>query len=306
MNKYNKFDRWKNINFTDPHSYNADNFIFLVHTIDLPDNILSQIHVLNIGKIVGFKNFSKSQNINLNIEPWKISEKRLISCSLISSSNECQTYTPYGFILKCPIENILCISTSDMGIPYLLPDEVINKYKNIPLFEPSVLISSKSWNYNEVVVQGTTEFGKVEIAGIFVNNNNFSMESESFSQKVIQQAEKLSNLLNVPLIKLQKKKRVIEDKSIEVFEEDLIGVVIISFAKNGKKYSLFCGKDEIELQSSSDQIMHLMNKEDFIIFMNEISKLKAEDLIKYKNIIEELPIIFEKQNSKSNDDSLKK
>lgn len=305
-------DKWGNIrhfSFSSANNYNPNDFRFLVHAIDLPDNLLSDFHLsVVMGSYGG--NYDHAQKINLALTPEKIAEKELISCSLVAKSGDfeaLETYKPFGFIIKCPIENIIFASNSDLGILYTHPDEVMKQYKNkiIPPLEHSLNPST----YNEILVNGNTIYGKVEIDGIFVNLRSFSMNDDNYAMRVIDEAKKLERRLGVPLVCFPRKKYVIADKPIEVIYDSYPGeepfLKEITFNKDGKKFRLWVGHDNTpELQSSINSMMCFMNsREDFMLFISELQKLPQDELLKHADLISQLPQIFERQQSILEDSS---
>ncbi len=339
-------DKWQNIRhfkFSSVKNYNPNNFVFLVHAIDLPAEILSTYHLSILLKDYG-DNYNSSQRIDLALDPQRIAEKELLSCTLVAKKGDKETlttYKPFGFIIKCPVENVVMVSRSDLGTLYTHPDEVRQKYKDVvfPSFEDIALVDEydsetlyarlskelqdykdnkiatfdekiflDDGGWNEILVDGTTIYGKVEIEGIFVNLGHFSMNDASYAQAVIDEAKKLERRLGVSLVYLPKKEYSFEDRPIEVIynsypEEDSF-LEEISFTKNGKKYRLYVGDSDTPiLQSSTNGMMKPMSGEDFALFSSEINKLSSEELLKHADLISQLPQIFESQQSNAKDAS---
>lgn len=308
-------DKWKNIrhfNFSRANNYNPNDFRFLVHAIDLPNSILSDFHLSELLNNYG-GNYSSSQKINLALTPEKIAEKELISCSLVAKSENAETletYKPFGFIIKCPIENIIFAGNSDsgnsdLGVLYTHPDEVKKKFEDkiiLPL--ENCLFNSSSWN--EILVDGATIYGKAEIDGIFVNLGHFSMNDDDYAKRVIEEAKKLGHNLGVPLVYFPRRKYIIEDKPIEIIYDSYPGeepfLKEISFNKNGKKFRLYVGHSNTPvLQSSTNEMMKPMIREDFILFMDEIQKLSRNELLTHADLIRQLPQIFKSQQLTAED-----
>lgn len=296
-------DKWGNIrnfNFSNSNDYNPKDYRFLVHAIDLPNNLLRDFHLNSLLKNYE-GTFDSSIKIDLAITPEKIAEKELISCSVVAKIGEfeaLETYKPFGFIIKCPIENIIFASSSDLGIVYTHPSKVKQKYKDEII--PSLDCLLNSCTYNEVLVEGSTIYGKVEINGIFVNLRYFDMNDDRYAQQVIEQAKKLEHNLGVPLIFFPRRKYIIEDKSVEIIYDSYPGeepfLKEISFNKNGKRFRLYVGHSNTPLlQSSTDEMMKPMSREDFTLFIREIQKLSSNELLAHADLIRQLPQIFERQ-----------
>lgn len=240
------------------------------------------------------------------MNPERIAEKELISCSLVAKSDDfelLETYKSFGFIIKCPIENIIFASGSDLGVLYTYPDEAKKKFENseIPPLEHCLFSSGE---YNEILVEGNTIYGKVEIDGIFVNLRYFSMYGDNYANQVIEAAKKLARRLEVPLVYFPRKKYIIKDKPIEIIYDSDFGeepsLRQISFSANGKKFRLYISDTPL-LQSSTDEFMKPMTREDFTLFMNEIPKLSRDKLLAHADLIRQLPQIFENQQLASKD-----
>ncbi len=326
-------DKWKNIrhfSFSKANDYNPNDFVFLVYAIDLPNSFFNDFHLNVVLNNFG-GNYDSSQKIDLTLTPERISEKELISCSLVAKCGDSEileTYKSFGFIIKCPTENIIYASRSDLGVLYTHPDAVRQKYKDkvIPAFEDIIPTRSTDPEFltrllqylkedensaleedmhvlsewTEVLVDANTIYGKVEIDGIFVNLRHPSMDDDNYAQTVIREAKKLEQRLGVPLVYFPRKKLSIKDKPIEIIYESYFGeqpsLKEIIFNKNGKKFRLYVGlSDTPVLQSSTTELMKPMSREDFEIFMDEIQKLPPKELLKHADLIRRLPQIFESQ-----------
>lgn len=336
-------DKWQNIRnfkFSSVKEFNSNDFVFLVHAIDLSDSLLSDFHLNTLLKDYG-DNYDSHQRIDLTSNPERIAEKNMLSCSLVAKRGDIEvleTYKPFGFIIKCSVENIIMASRQDLGTQYTHPDEVRQKYRDeiIMSFDDIVLLgeddqeiiysrlceelknykdkkvltsedkieSFEGWN--EVLVDGSTNYGKVEIEGIFVNLGHFSMNDESYAKSVIREAKNLEYRLGIPLVYFPKKKYVVEDRQIEIIYDSYLGeetfLKEIAFSKNGKTLRLYVGHDNTPvLQSSTNGMMKLMNSEEFALFLKEIDKLSSDELLKHADLISQLPQIFENQCSNARD-----
>lgn len=296
-------DKWKNIrnfNFSNPNGYNPKDYRFLVHAIDLPNNLLRDFHLNSLLKNFG-DTFDSSKKIDLALTPEKIAEKELISCSVVAKIGEfeaLETYKPFGFIIKCPIENIIFASSSDLGILYTHPCKVKQKYEDVIIPPLDCLLDPCT--YNEVLVEGNTIYGKVEVSGIFVNLRCFGMDDDSYMERIDEMAKNLAHTLKLPLLYFPRKKYIVEDKPVEIIYDSYPGedpfLKEISFNKNGKRFRLYVGHSNTPLlQSSINERMKPMSREDFVLFMSEIQKLSRNELLMHADLIRQLPQIFESQ-----------
>lgn len=336
-------DKWQNIRnfkFSSVKEFDSNDFVFLVHAVDLLDEVLSDYHLNTLLKDYG-DNYETHKKIDLVSNPERIAEKDMLSCSLVAKRGDkefLETYKPFGFIIKCPVENIIMASRQDLGTLYTHPDEVRQKYKDeiIMSFDDIVLLgeddqekvysrlceelknykdkklltseekieSFEGWN--EVLVDGSTNYGKVEIEGIFVNLGHFSMNDESYAESVIREAKNLECRFGLPLVYFPKKKYVVEDRPIEIIYDSYPGeesfLKEITFSKNGKTLRLYVGHaNEPVLQASTNGMMKLMNSEEFALFLREIEKLSSDDLLKHADLLSQLSKIFENQCANTRD-----
>ena len=146
-------------------------FIFLVHAIQ-PKAIreLRAFELQQEGYLI--------DQIHLPENPWKVSEKDLISCSVISNKHS-ETFTDYGFILTAPVECLREAEAEDTNSKppkfgkswsWQSKDPSVGKYfKSGP---QGLLNDSQGWN--EVNLTGTSkhESKKVKPVGIFIKCKN--------------------------------------------------------------------------------------------------------------------------------------
>lgn len=150
-------------------------FIFLVHAV-LPQSIrefrASQLRT---------EGYSVDQ-IHLPTYPYKISEKDLICCSVISNSHS-ETFTDYGFILDAPVSCYRGASPEDANSKppkegkswsWQNRSPFVGKY--IESGPQGLIRDSLGWN--EVNLTGTSQSNndKVKPIGIFIKSKNDKLQ----------------------------------------------------------------------------------------------------------------------------------
>ncbi len=222
---------------TDPRYHSDDHFQYMVHGVpsarDGVYRLLQQQMLLTNGKFV------KNQKIELLVTPNRVSEKKLISTSLINQDHQI-TYTQGGFILRIPSDNIL--ETLDQGDDsnFSRTDEDIEKvYRTRKLKTPADMIDEAtdySPSFNEIVVQGTGRKGeKVEIQGVFIQ---ISPENHKpLDQPLAIQLRNIAQQYGWPIIEIMSK--VIFNKEPKVlYRSDKGRTPYIQFDYQGERYYL--------------------------------------------------------------------
>ena len=279
-------DNFRDMEYSDMDNFDPNNYIILVNAISINTD------VRGLQRMITKENRTEQvEEINLVYNPERIADKLISSCSLLVKTDEYDnqhTWSRVGLIIKAPYQNILRSSPKDLGADFVNPSQEIEKYTGGNKGNPKELAESDCMN--EVVVQGTTKHGKIEIIGVFINEHDDETkpEEERF-------AKRLSRKLNLPLKRIEREKHKIEDKPIEVKKID--GKLYrIEFSKNNKRY--FC-----ELNSSICKwgiyatgdygSPFVKDKEEAQMFFDELNKLPEEDKVKYKDIIEAIPSQYE-------------
>lgn len=131
--------------------------------------------------VIALQNQAKDKNRAYKymdfLESPGILENFMNSTSVIDEEHR-GTYTPYGFIIRAPAENVEVASPKDVSIANQSKDierETEQKYAQHGLPEPGELLSSmaaprdpQNLRYNEVVVRGRTGAGIVKVTAFFV------------------------------------------------------------------------------------------------------------------------------------------
>lgn len=257
----NKYDAWKSLELTEVKNYSQNDFKFIVHAINTPGDQMSNF--LFFEKLMSNGEEDKSQNIDLINQAKRISERKLISCSLISNT-KLGMLKSVGLILKMPVENILFASERDLGVSLLNPDEVIKLYEKEPLVSPVTLLSNPI-GYNEVLIQGTTAFGKIEVVGVCVNPN--LGYPEEILENNIEIAKRISEKEKIPLILLPKvhKNKKVEDSEISISINN--NMISVGFFRKGVGYRYLKFNNEEFLQKTGERSwQEITEKEDYDIF----------------------------------------
>lgn len=282
---------WDNIT-TDPNMHDEENYIYLVHAINLETKYIRDKIRFSEG------NFDESQNINLSVRPLDINKLKIICCSLIGKGiingkkfEQLHTWAQVGLILKVPKQNILRSGTSDLGSNFVDSEQEINKYNGADKGDPVDLLFN-SHGYNEVVVQGSTSFGNVEVVGVFCSEYDNYLKEED-----IVLAHSLRAKTKTPLIRIERKKEKLTDSNIH-FEFDGKGDLFkLTFVKNGRKF--YCNFNSVcgllwGIYASGDYgTPFVRSEEDFNIFIRELKNLSDEEKEEYKDILELIPYQYE-------------
>lgn len=284
------FKEWRNIEFSDPNSHNPEQYIYLVHAIKERDGLRDMIKL---------KEGCKEEQYDLIENPRDISKMGTISCSLIGKGKnregreyeQLETWADIGLILKVPIENILRSGNSDLGANFVDSNAEINRYKNDYKGDPYALLD-KSVGYNEVVVQGETEFGKVEVIGAFINEYN-----KPCTEKRKKDARKIAQKVGGKLIEIPKKEIKLSDKPIHI-EKTNGKLSKISFTKNNREFYCNLARNPWNLTwgiyATGDYgAPFVESEEDLNMFLDELKNLPKDDKEKYSEIIELIPSQYE-------------
>lgn len=206
--------KWENFSCSNPQEHNNEQFVYIVHSIlnDSFARLLQQTSDIIEGINVGENTF-----IDLTKNPELVASKKIISCSLIGkgvingqSFFVPTTYSNVGIILKVPYHNILYSDIEDLGTDYLKPDEIINFYTNKLDKGPiDLLFNTNIDSWNEVLVRGTTQYGSIEVIGVFLNYGNVDMEVDEYDMDF---AYSLSQKLKLPITKIVSGEKKIKNR----------------------------------------------------------------------------------------------
>lgn len=149
--------------FTSPADSSPDKFCLLVH--GLPDAMRKMMYHMELATK---GSYNAQHNIDLAAQPWRVCEKTVLSTSIITENSR-GTYGDMGLILKAPFENIIDMSTSDLGTNLFDPAQAAAKKTGSACYTPRDLARlTHEHSYNEVSLRGTSEASAIEVVGIFV------------------------------------------------------------------------------------------------------------------------------------------
>ena len=154
---------------TDPSSHNPASFRYLVHGINPFAKIsftLFDLTAAQDGEHLDPEVRNRKQ-INLFDTPERVAERPSLSMSLIDEAHR-GTWGDGGLLLSVPAENVLLTCNQDCGSPrgnMVRLRERASEEK--PLSPNELLQVSVEFRYNEVVAEGETLAGKVELVGFF-------------------------------------------------------------------------------------------------------------------------------------------
>lgn len=224
---------------TDPKYHNPKNFCYIVHGINpAAHNNLMLLAMKNGG-------YDFKQEIDLLENPERISEKKVISSSVISE-NHLTTWGNVFFILDVPWENHVSMQPRDQGTNVTRPDFVLEHARS-PYTTPRKLIEQGNTGLNELVVTGKKNGNAIKIAGVGIKK--YTDNGEIMSPEEAARMREIAKELGVPLIEFEVNEKI-EDSPPEVNhnysgEEGNLPVRSVFVNKGGYRYCFEAGWDEI-------------------------------------------------------------
>lgn len=121
-------------------------------------------------------------NIDLLRNPKKVHKKPMVSCSIIDQDHRA-TFGEAGLILRAPFENVVDMAPNDIGSNFHDPGNALRDQRangNIWPLSP-LLRETSHTEHNEVLLEGETEDGKLEVIGFFikVDKEGFPLDPET-------------------------------------------------------------------------------------------------------------------------------
>ncbi len=161
---------WDSLN--DPREHSPQEFRYLVHAINpLARSSMSIVYLTSVanGGYESDPEILKRMQINMSAEPERVSERPLLSMSLVDQDHPA-TWGPAGLILKVPAKNIVITSPQDFGSLNFDMKTTLERGASVPKYSvDSLLTLSSPYDYNEVVAQGCASDGaRIELAGFFI------------------------------------------------------------------------------------------------------------------------------------------
>jgi len=231
---------------TDPAKHDPNHYCYIVHGVN-PSARTSLLLATMRNEGYDFR-----QEIDLLNEPHRISEKKIISTSIINQDHNA-TWGDVFFILDVPWDNFVSMSPRDSATNVTRPDFVAENLRTpemLPsqLIEQTRMLGGKS-AYNEVVVVGKRkESVKIQSVGIRKYDTGGETLRESPEAKRMRQVAKD---LGVPVIDFVEKIRI-PDGNPEVslsyksgLEGKIIRAIYLNF--NGHRYCFEGSWDKTEI-----------------------------------------------------------
>ena len=156
-----RYDEWRKIIMSDVNNFDINNYNLFIHSVNLNEQYAGLIRS-NIAKS---SNYSETQAlIDIKKNPFDIAKRNRISTSFVSSKQKRDSacYGRVGFILSVPTENIMYVGFDGKY------EKTNEELRCMQLLSPQDIIDDKVL-FNQVIVEGTTEYGKVIPIGIFVD-----------------------------------------------------------------------------------------------------------------------------------------
>lgn len=181
-----RYCEWRKIIMSDVNNFDINNYNLFIHAVNLDDKYSSLIRS-NIAKT---NNYSEVQaSIDIRKNPFDIAKRNRISTSFVSSKQkrDFPCYGRVGFILNVPIENIMYVGFDGRY------EKTNEELRNMQLLSPQDIIDGKVL-FNQVIVEGTTEYGKVVPMGIFVDYSGIYNELSKMDNNEWERNETNHNL----------------------------------------------------------------------------------------------------------------
>lgn len=197
--------------FSSPQSYGQKQFRLLVHGIQ-GDGARAVQHMALIQQ----HGFNNEHHVDLLQSPQRIASKKLISCSIIDQDHR-GTFGDAGFILCAPFDNIMAMSPEDRGTDFFKPDETHGKMSTNRqhMYIDALLGSTNTHQWNEVVLSGITEAGKVEIIGAFVKTDR---QGTPIDPETADKVKRAAYQIGVPVIDVLQPTSEHLDKNLQILK----------------------------------------------------------------------------------------
>lgn len=282
------WSKWRSLEFSDPNNHNPNDYIYIVHAIQNGNNIRN---------LIKLREGSVEKQYDLIRHPRDVSKMGTISCSLIGKGRhngirfeQLETWAQIGLILKVPVENIVRCGKSDLEANFVDSNAEIKKHINDDKGDPWDLLLH-GYGYNEVVVQGETEYGKVDVIGVFASDYS----SKCYDADI---ANNMARRIGVPLVPIPRKQISLDDKPIEIVKRN--GKLDrIEFVKNGRKFYCNLNRDVGGLTwgiyATGDYgAPFIRSKEDIEMFFRELENLDQKTKEEYADVLAVLPEQYDK------------
>ena len=201
---------------TNPKTHDPNYFCYIVHGL----NPAAKTGLLSFTIEKGGYDFK--QEIDLLSEPERITEKLLISSSIINQDHVA-TWGDTFFILSVPWANFVSMSPRDSGTNVTNPSGVL-EYARSPYTIPSRFIAETRHcrgdsSYNEVVMTGNKGGNLVEIIGVGIKYTDVG-ETRLREPREAERMREIADTRHIPVIQIIKQSKI-EDSGAEVNYGDI-------------------------------------------------------------------------------------
>ena len=192
---------------TDPGKHNPQDFRYVVHGLQDPGGRALQFHHLT-GRPEAF---DRTQAIDLLRQPERIADKKVISASVVDAQHRA-TWGAVGYILDVPFENVVAAFRRDAGTPFIAPERALSERTGAPAIR-EILKETHPHSHNEVVLRGSTEEGRVSVAGVWAKVFD---DGEPLNEQMYQEIRSKASLVGFPFIELIEQVEPYQDSSPEL------------------------------------------------------------------------------------------
>lgn len=221
---------------TNPRNHDDSRFRYLIHAVQDTHSVVRPMQMIVLCEQMKAGDTVASNKMDLLETPQRISEKPIISTSLIDQSHT-ETWASGGYILEASLDNILKTASSDIGTNFGGGSDLVTKlYQERDckgIASPYVTLKFTSpKEYNEIVVAGTGRTDKkVQIHGVFVKVfPNGQYVDAPLAQKLVGIAKRN----NWPVVRIKERVEVYEDKDPYVNDDK----TWFALHSNGLRYFL--------------------------------------------------------------------
>lgn len=289
-------DSWEN-GFTDPAKHDDGRFRYLVHGIQgQATDINQKLFLIKMQREGDAEDLGEV--IDLLMQSHRIGDRKIISASVIDQDHR-ETFGNAGLVLRTPAKNVLDAFPEDAGTDFANPGREIARSNKHKCSVDELMLASSDESWNEVRLVGTTEDGKVQVAGFWVK---VTEDGRIIDQETARQLQDVAMRKGLPLIKIiqKEKKYELEDHPPEVNVKIEFANVngqtkvlhipyMISVNRGGFRYNLEFGNNEFSVVNDRRKLRD-MTPEEFAyakkLVDEELDPVKKAEL---QDILRDLP-----------------
>lgn len=241
--------------------------------------------------------YNKEHDVDLLRQPLRISEKKLISCSIIDHDHRA-TFGEAGFILTAPFENVLAMTPTDGGTNYRNPAGTLASLSSNKkhMCIDRLLDATSSTEWNEVTITGQTEAGKVKIIGAFIKTDQSGQEIDPY---LADQVKSIAKTIGIPVFEILQPLHKHLDHDIEILTTVKTGGSLVPYAfafnRNGTRYLIELKNEKSENGIATfytvDEVfkLHPMTAREAQFALDVICKeLSEKDRNRFSSLLERL------------------